>query len=227
MIKFISFINLLFTLCQTSWTCSRLVGGRANPQYWLLIFIFHIFRMMLPLWRWVGPVEDELVEGLTHNIFHADVLLSVIWSIVNIITLYISHVNFKALHAAGNAFHKLLIEIWMSMNESVTECLRFFLPTFLPPSSCSVRAGGWRVVVVGGFDGTDSPTSTSPPSYPVFPLSMNVVNQYCVKSSGQLLAGNGLSSLSWELLLLLLSKLICYSSLYARRPIIWWSGGII
>ena len=47
--------------------------------------------------------------------------------------LYISHVNFRALHAAGNAFYAFLVEKWMSMNESVTEILRFFLPTFHSP----------------------------------------------------------------------------------------------
>ena len=50
-------------------------------------------------------------------------------------------------------------------------------------SSCggtdSVRCA---VVLAGSCGGTDSGTSASPPSYPVFPLSQNVVNEYCMKS---------------------------------------------
>ena len=42
--------------------------------------------------------------------------------------LYISYVNVMALHSAGTAS----LNYWW-MNESVTEFLRFFLPSFLPP----------------------------------------------------------------------------------------------
>ena len=46
----------------------------------------------------------------------------------------------------------------MSMNESVTKCLRVFLPSFLSPcTSCSVRVEE-VVVVVGSCDCTDSGT---------------------------------------------------------------------
>ena len=70
--------------------------------------------------------------------------------------------------------------MWMSMSESVTEFLRFFFPTFATPTSCSVRVRG-EVVVVGSCGGTDSGTSASPPSYPVFTLSWNVMNECCMK----------------------------------------------
>ena len=36
--------------------------------------------------------------------------------------------------------------------------------------------------MVGSCGGTDSGTYASPPSYPVFPLSLNVVNECCMKS---------------------------------------------
>ena len=52
------------------------------------------------------------------------------------------------------------------------------------------------MVVVDSCGGTVSGTSASPSSYPLFPISQNVVNECCVKDSGQLVAGNGLSSLS-------------------------------
>ena len=65
----------------------------------------------------------------------------------------------------------------MIMNESVTEFLRFFLSS---PTFCSVRVGG--VVVVGICGDTDSGSYVSPPSHPVFPLSLNVVNECCMKS---------------------------------------------
>ena len=61
----------------------------------------------------------------------------------------------------------------MSMNESVTE-------VFPPHTSCSVRVMGKRrvMVLVGSCGGTDSGTYASPPSYVVFPLSLNVVNKF-------------------------------------------------
>ena len=62
----------------------------------------------------------------------------------------------------------------MSMNEGVTEILRSFLP---PPLAIRVRG---VVVVVGSCVGTESGISASPPSYPIFPLSLYVVNE-CIK----------------------------------------------
>ena len=38
------------------------------------------------------------------------------------------------------------------------------------------------MVVLGSCGGSDNGTSASPPSYPFFPLSLNVVNEYCMKS---------------------------------------------
>ena len=43
------------------------------------------------------------------------------------------------------------------------------------------------VVVVGSCGGIDSGTSASPPSYPVFLLSLNVLNEWCMKSLRPLL----------------------------------------
>ena len=78
----------------------------------------------------------------------------------------------------------------MSMSVSVTEFSEV-LPPFFPPSiSSSVRVGG-VVVVVGSCGGNDSGTQTSTPSSPVFHLSLNVVNECCMKTSGQHLAGSG------------------------------------
>ena len=37
-------------------------------------------------------------------------------------------------------------------------------------------------MVIGGCGGTDSGTSTSPLSYPVSPLSVNALNECCMKS---------------------------------------------
>ena len=59
----------------------------------------------------------------------------------------------------------------MSMSESVTE----FSEVLPPPTSSSVRVRG--VVVVFSSGGTDSGTQASTPSSPVFPLSLNVVNE--------------------------------------------------
>ena len=56
----------------------------------------------------------------------------------------------------------------MSMKESITEFLRSFLP-------------GGIVVEVGICGGTDSGNYVSPPFYPVFPLSLNVVIECCMK----------------------------------------------
>ena len=68
--------------------------------------------------------------------------------------LYILYVNIKALHAADNAFYELLDETWMSMNERVTQFLRFFLHNFLPQPLAL-----WAyVVVIGSCGGTDSGT---------------------------------------------------------------------
>ena len=63
----------------------------------------------------------------------------------------------------------------MSMSVSVTEFSEV-LPPFPPPTSSSIRVGG-VVVVVSSCGGTDSGTLASTPSYPVFPLSVNVVNE--------------------------------------------------
>ena len=52
----------------------------------------------------------------------------------------------------------------MNMNESVTEVLRFFLPSFFLPLLALLELG-WVVVMEGSFSGTDSGTSASPPSY--------------------------------------------------------------
>ena len=59
---------------------------------------------------------------------------------------------------------------------SVTEFSEVLPPSFPPPTFSSVRVGG-VVVVVGGCGGTDSGTKASTPSAPVFPLSLNVVNE--------------------------------------------------
>ena len=61
----------------------------------------------------------------------------------------------------------------MSMNESVTEFLRIFLPSFFPHL---LLCKSWE-----GSGGTDSSTSVSSPSCPVFPLSLNVVNECCTE----------------------------------------------
>ena len=74
-------------------------------------------------------------------------------------------------------------------------CPRFVVPILSSPTSRSVRVGG-VVVVAGSCGGTDS-TWASPPSYPVFPLSLNVVNE-CWKASGHHFVGSGHISLSWE-----------------------------
>ena len=60
----------------------------------------------------------------------------------------------------------------MNMSVSVTEFSEVLPPFFPPPTFSSVRVGG-VVVVVGGCDGTVSGTKASP----VFPLSLNVVNE--------------------------------------------------
>ena len=59
---------------------------------------------------------------------------------------------------------------------SVTEFYEVLPPFFLPPIFSSVRVGR-VVVVVGGGGGTDNGTKASTPSSPVFPLSLNVVNE--------------------------------------------------
>ena len=59
---------------------------------------------------------------------------------------------------------------------SVTEFYEVLPPFFPPPTISSVTVGG-VVVVVGGCGGTDSGTYASTPSSPVFPLSLNVVNE--------------------------------------------------
>ena len=101
------------------------------------------------------------------------------------------------------------------MNEHEWKCdwVSKVLPYFSPLTFCSLWVEG--IVVVGSRAGTDSGTYASPPSYPVFLLSLNVVNECCVKASGQLLPGNGptvcpessyyttttttTNSMSWEL----------------------------
>ena len=76
------------------------------------------------------------------------------------------------------------------------------LPILWSPNSCSVRVGG-IVVVVGSSGGTDSGISAFPPSSPVFQLSINVVNECCMKSL-RLASCWKWNNLSWERLLLLL-----------------------
>ena len=64
------------------------------------------------------------------------------------------------------------------LNEHEWECdyVSEVLPLFFPhPTSCFVRVGR-----EGGSDGGG--TSASPPSYPDFPLSLNVVNECCMRS---------------------------------------------
>ena len=60
----------------------------------------------------------------------------------------------------------------MIMNESVTEFLRFYLPTFLPHLLLCESLG--VLVIVGSWGGTDSGTYASSPSKPVFSFSVNV-----------------------------------------------------
>ena len=64
----------------------------------------------------------------------------------------------------------------MSMSESVSEFSEVLLPFLSPLTSSSVRVGE-VVVVVDSCGSTDSGTQASTPSYPVFPLSLNVVNE--------------------------------------------------
>ena len=89
------------------------------------------------------------------------------------------------------------------LNEHECECgwvfPRFFVPTFLP--NLLICKSWGVVVVVGSCGGTDS--GTPPPSCPVFPISLKVVNECCMKTSGQHFAGSGPISPSWELLELL------------------------
>ena len=61
----------------------------------------------------------------------------------------------------------------MSSNESVAEFSEVLSPYFPPPISWTVRVGE------GGCSGGDTQASLS---YPVFPLSLNVVNECCMKS---------------------------------------------
>ena len=70
------------------------------------------------------------------------------------------------------------------------------LPNFFLHITSSSEIVGGVVVVVGSCSGTDRGTQASPPFYPVFLLSLNVVNECCMKTSGQLHAGIGLSRLS-------------------------------
>ena len=66
----------------------------------------------------------------------------------------------------------------MSMSESVTEFSEVFPPLFPPPPSSSVGVGGGGGVVVVLI----VVPMFSPPSYPVFHRSLNVVNECCMKS---------------------------------------------
>ena len=72
------------------------------------------------------------------------------------------------------------------VNEHEWECdwLSAVLPSYFPPpTSCSVTVG--RVMVLVGIcscGGTDSGAYASPPSYPAYLLSLNVVNECCMKS---------------------------------------------
>ena len=61
---------------------------------------------------------------------------------------------------------------------SVTEFSEVLPPFFPPPTFSFVRRVGGVVVVVGGWGGTYSGTWASTPSSPVFPLSLNVVNEW-------------------------------------------------
>ena len=70
----------------------------------------------------------------------------------------------------------------MTMNESVIEFLNFSLLSYLHRLLCKSWRGGGVVMMVGSCGGTDSGTNASPPSYCVFPLSLNVVNECCMKS---------------------------------------------
>ena len=89
--------------------------------------------------------------------------------------LYISHGNFKTMHSLITG---------RELNEHEWECdwVSEVLPALFPPPH-PLLCKSWGVVaVVGSCGGTDSGTSTSPPSYPVFPISLNVMNKYCAKS---------------------------------------------
>ena len=64
----------------------------------------------------------------------------------------------------------------MCLSVSATEFSEVLPPFFPPPTFSSVKVGG-VVVVVGGGGGTDSGIQASIQSSPVFPLSLNVVNE--------------------------------------------------
>ena len=111
-------------------------------------------------------------------------------------------INFKALLAAGNTFENYestceweWMRVWLS----------FWGSSPILSSSHLLLGKSWGVVVVAGScGGTDSGTSDS--LYPI--LSSPSLWMWCMniawKTSDQLLAGNWLNSLSWELQLLLL-----------------------
>ena len=93
------------------------------------------------------------------------------------------------------------------MNDHEWECDCFWGSSSLLSSPNLLLCKSWvgSGGTVGCCWGTDSGTSASPPSYPVFPLSMNVMNECCMKSiKPRLCVGN---SLSWELLLILLKSI--------------------
>ena len=91
-----------------------------------------------------------------------------------------SSMPLQALQAAGNAS----INYW---SRTEWAWLRVWLSFWGSSSNLSsphfLLCKSWGVVVmVGSCGGTDSGTYASPPSYPVFPLSLNVVNECCMKS---------------------------------------------
>ena len=64
----------------------------------------------------------------------------------------------------------------MRVSVSVTEFSEVLPPFFPPPTFSSVRVAG-VVVVVGCCGGIDIGTQAFTPPSPVFPLSLNVVNE--------------------------------------------------
>ena len=78
----IIYLICFFCIFPMSWPIStrRSAGPvpdelRDEPALNINVPDYFFFQMSWRLSRWVGPVADELVQGLTHNIFHVHVLL--------------------------------------------------------------------------------------------------------------------------------------------------------
>ena len=176
---------MLFASC-----CDDIVawGFRGHQEWVLGIFVLLKFDFFSFNTFHVSQIFRQRVEQATPKHSYCIFLTGLCWG--SVCWVLYNTLWSMSLMISGYCFVPhctivtLLIEDWMSRNETVTEFLRFLLPSFLPHLwLCEIWWGG-LVVVVESCGVTDSGPCSFSLSYPVFPLSLNIVNECYMNSLG-------------------------------------------